>query len=227
MLDSSRKSSKSRTPDFKQHVWALDMVPFLMGLFVKLAPQAAIPTKLVNANLLELQGWSSQRLGLSIQPNYIFPLSPAPKLPHMPHALLRCYPEGFARKLLECFAGRRGLPGHMRHKHPVDVSLTDRQLFERMSLTDPWIDASMCEVWKYLYHNKHVVIPESWTSTMADFDKELTALAFWSHKCFLTCWSWSLLYFLYLSIWWPRFVFLIVNGRNTTAPAANSCKFPY
>ena len=91
----------------------------------------------------------------------------------------RCYPEGFAQRLLECFEGRRGLQGHLTHKQFVDPKLTDRQLFDKMDLSDPWIDASMCEVWKYLYNNHHVKIPDSWVTTMAEFDKQLTAIAIW------------------------------------------------
>lgn len=88
--------------------------------------------------------------------------------------LSACYPEGFAKRLLQCWEGRRALPGHLRHKHYVDTSLTDRELFAKMPFTDAWVDASMCEVWKYLYHCKHVVIPNSWVDTMATFDKEIT-----------------------------------------------------
>ena len=48
-----------------------------------------------------------------------------------------------------------------------------------MALSDPWIDASMCEVWKYLYNSHHVKIPDSWVPTMAEFDKQLTGIAIW------------------------------------------------
>ena len=113
------------------------------------------------------------RLGLSLKPKT------PPTWSFAINLVCRCYPEGFAKRLLECFQGRRGISGHMRHKHPVNTSLTDRELFERMALTDPWIDASMCEVWKYLYNGKHVAIPDSWATTMDEFDKQLTLLVFW------------------------------------------------
>lgn len=72
------------------------------------------------------------------------------------------------------FEGRRGLPGHLRHRATVDPRLTDRQLFDRAPLGDPWIDAGMHHVWKYLYNCKHVEIPDSWEQTLRDFDSELT-----------------------------------------------------
>ena len=89
----------------------------------------------------------------------------------------RCYPEGFAQRLLECFRGRRPMSGHMRHKAAVEMQKTDKDLFANMEIGDPWIDASMVEVWKYLYHSKYLVIPDSWRQPMAEFDQQLTQLA--------------------------------------------------
>lgn len=97
----------------------------------------------------------------------------------LPALCFRAYPEGFGRRLLECFEGRRGLPGHMRHKNPVPMSLSDKEIFDQMELLDPWVDAGMCECWKYLYTNKYLKIPDSWSSTMAKFDKDLTNLVPW------------------------------------------------
>jgi len=67
----------------------------------------------------------------------------------------------------------------MRHKNPVPMSLSDKEIFDQMELVDPWIDAGMCECWKYLYTNKYLKIPDSWSSTMAKFDKDLTNLVPW------------------------------------------------
>ena len=88
--------------------------------------------------------------------------------------LPRCYPEGFALRLLELYEGRSSLPLHLRHRVPIDHTLTDRQLFDRLELGDPWIDAGMHHVFKYLYKCPHVVIPDSWVPTMRRFDAELT-----------------------------------------------------
>ena len=65
----------------------------------------------------------------------------------------------------------------MRHKAAVEMQKTDKDLFANMDIGDPWIDASMVEVWKYLYHSKYLVIPDSWRQPMAEFDQQLTQLA--------------------------------------------------
>lgn len=96
-----------------------------------------------------------------------------PKSPG-PACLARCYPEGFARRLKALWEGRRGIPGHLRHRGHVNPALSDREVFERAPLGDPWVDAGMQHVWKYLWKCKHVDIPDSWIQAMRDFDKELT-----------------------------------------------------
>ena len=89
----------------------------------------------------------------------------------------RCYPEGFALRLLELYEGRRSFPLHLRHREAVDPTLTDRQIFARMKIGDPWIDANMHHVFKYLYNCPKVRIPDSWIPEMQRFDDELTRLA--------------------------------------------------
>lgn len=88
----------------------------------------------------------------------------------------RCYPEGFAKRLMELYETRPSFPLHLRHREHVDTTLTDRQLFSRMDLGDPWVDAGMQHVWKYLYNCPHVQIPDSWIAVMRKFDAELTNL---------------------------------------------------
>ncbi len=130
----------------------------------------------------------------------------------------RAYPEGFGKRLLECFEGRRGLPGHMRHKYPVSMSLSDKELFDQMEILDPWVDASMCECWKYLYNNKYLKIPDSWSSTMAKFDKDLTNLVPWlqvKNTCSTAAFR---IYMLLLDL---RYVCQNVKGRNSIVPASN------
>ena len=41
---------------------------------------------------------------------------------------------------------------------------------------DPWLDARLYDVFKYLYHGKHVEIPNSWITVMARFEAELRQL---------------------------------------------------
>ena len=90
---------------------------------------------------------------------------------------LRAYPEGFALRLLELYEGRDSLPYHLRHRATVDPTLTDRQLFSRMELGDPWLDAQLYQVFRYLYDCDSVEIPASWSTTMKRFNDELTQLA--------------------------------------------------
>ena len=88
----------------------------------------------------------------------------------------RCYPEGFAKRLMALYENRPSFPLHLRHREHVDTTMTDRQLFSRMDLGDPWVDAGMQHVWKYLYQSPHVQIPDSWIAVMRKFDAELTNL---------------------------------------------------
>jgi len=88
--------------------------------------------------------------------------------------IARCYPEGFARRLLALWKGRRGVERDLRHKANVNTRLTDRELFQQAPLQDPWIDAGLLDVWKYLWKCKYVKIPDSWLETMKEFDMEVT-----------------------------------------------------
>ena len=57
---------------------------------------------------------------------------------------VRAYPSGFAQKLLQLYEERRDpFPAHLRHRTTVDVTLTDRQLFDRLTIGDVWLDAGL------------------------------------------------------------------------------------
>ena len=87
---------------------------------------------------------------------------------------VRAYPSGFAQKLLQLYEERRNpFPAHLRHRTTVDVTLTDRQLFDRLTIGDVWLDAGLHYVWAYLYSCPSVQIPPSWVPSMRSFDEEL------------------------------------------------------
>ena len=87
---------------------------------------------------------------------------------------LRCYPEGFAQRLLTIYEGRKSFPEHLRSKAHVDLTLSDRALFEQMQVGDLWLDGRLPAVWAYLYGSKHVTIPPSWENAMKEFDLAVT-----------------------------------------------------
>lgn len=135
----------------------------------------------------------------------------------------RCYPEGFARRLLALWEGRRGVQRDLRHKATLNTRLTDRELFQQAPLQDPWIDAGLLDVWKYLWECKYVKIPDSWLETMKEFDAEVTRIV-----PYLNLWTLSKSK---LSTWsipnlksrsagfegaWPRYVFLNTNAWSST-----------
>ena len=52
-------------------------------------------------------------------------------------------------------------------------ALSDRELFERLPFGDPWHDAQMVEVWRFLYTHAATTIPDSWQDTMSAFNELL------------------------------------------------------
>lgn len=53
------------------------------------------------------------------------------------------------------------------------MKLSDRELFERMPLNDPWLDGDMTSVFTYLMNHEKTVIPDTWLSTMNRFQQQL------------------------------------------------------
>ena len=94
--------------------------------------------------------------------------------------MLRQYPAGFGKKLLEIFwaapvQGR--LP--LRYCENLDLGLTDKELFENLDFGDPWHDADMLEIFEYLYNHRNTHIPDPWHATMADYRQALRDSAAW------------------------------------------------
>lgn len=71
------------------------------------------------------------------------------------------------------YENRGPFPAHVRHKFPVNLKKTDRELFDQLPVGDCWIDARMPEVWSYIFNSKYVCIPETWKTTMDKFNFEL------------------------------------------------------
>lgn len=78
--------------------------------------------------------------------------------------------------MLHGYEQRTSFPAHMRHRLPVDLTCSDRRLFESMEIGDVWIDGKMHLVWDYIYRSKHVKIPPSWQNAIEQFNDELTRL---------------------------------------------------
>lgn len=62
----------------------------------------------------------------------------------------------------------------LRQKVIIDPRLSDKMIFAQMELGDTWIDSGIHMIWKYIYSNKHLRIPDSWVDCIRDFDNELT-----------------------------------------------------
>ena len=67
----------------------------------------------------------------------------------------------------------------MRHKLPVDMTKSDKDLWSQLPLSDIWLDAGLHNVWSYLLANKNLQIPDSWQDAIYTFDRELSNLDTW------------------------------------------------
>lgn len=60
-----------------------------------------------------------------------------------------------------------------RTKGKLPKSASDRELFDQLIMKNPWYDASMIEVFIFLYEDPRTQIPNTWVESMASFRKEL------------------------------------------------------
>ena len=88
---------------------------------------------------------------------------------------LRHYPKGFGHALARIFQSHP-LLADLRGKPEVNSRATDRELFEQQPLGDLWWDAELPQVFFYLLQNKNLQIPDSWLSTMKNFQEEVSAV---------------------------------------------------
>ena len=61
----------------------------------------------------------------------------------------------------------------MRQKKPIDGKATDRELFDQLEFSDPWVDAKLPEVFLYLLTNDNLQIPDSWHSSIMRLKMEV------------------------------------------------------
>ena len=61
----------------------------------------------------------------------------------------------------------------LRQKARLDLTRSDRELFEELETGDAWVDADLHKVYWYLRTCKHTEIPSSWSSAFARLDDEL------------------------------------------------------
>ena len=90
----------------------------------------------------------------------------------------RAYTKLFGKKLFRLWEDEKGSSSPrlcLRQKLHIPDRATDKDLFRSTELGDPWPEAEMVQVWSYLYMNKRLHIPDSWLSTMDDFNEELRA----------------------------------------------------
>ena len=80
---------------------------------------------------------------------------------------------------MQCYNARGPPPADLRYKQPVDLSLSDRKLWQEMPVGDIWLDAQLPKVWSYLLSNRHLKVPDSWYQAIQAFDKEVMDLEAW------------------------------------------------
>lgn len=97
----------------------------------------------------------------------------------------REYPKGFGKHLVKIIkeeeCEKNPIPC-LRQKYDYTSYTTDLSLFQNMPLGDTWDDASLGEVYLYLFKNKRLEVPPEWRWTLLEFTKQLQARA----TCLLT-----------------------------------------
>ena len=63
---------------------------------------------------------------------------------------------------------------HLRQKRTIDLSRTDKELFQEMELGDLWQDAQLVECYRYLRSKKGYAVPLSWQAVFEDLDAEIS-----------------------------------------------------
>lgn len=87
----------------------------------------------------------------------------------------RTYPKGFGEGLTGIMGGWRPQP-RLRQKRPVNLDLTDKELFQSMELGDLWEDACLVETYRYLRFHKKSLVPLEWQPVLEELDAELDNL---------------------------------------------------
>ena len=94
--------------------------------------------------------------------------------------LPRCYPPALGRTLLRLHDEAKHAPQFdLRQKVALDPQLTDLQIFQGLSHEDCWVDASLPQVFLYLYQHPNLKIPDEWEYTMRTFHMEMQEYVAW------------------------------------------------
>lgn len=64
----------------------------------------------------------------------------------------------------------------LRQKQPINLALTDLELFEQLPLSDVWDDARLVEVYQYLRQSDKLMIPHMWEPVMDKLDSEINKI---------------------------------------------------
>lgn len=60
-----------------------------------------------------------------------------------------------------------------RTKCDANTNLSDRELFQKLPMNDPWTDADILSTFEYLWCHSKTQVPDTWLGTMTEFRKEL------------------------------------------------------
>lgn len=113
--------------------------------------------------------------------------------------LLREYPVGFGKSLLSLVPEVQENPclRCLRQKKNYTSYPSELSLFNDLEIRDTWPDASLADVFEYLYTMRCRHIPGEWKNTMRSFRDELKAVTlfetmFYWKICLVSSGSWKL-----------------------------------
>lgn len=86
----------------------------------------------------------------------------------------QAYPPALGRALLQLHDDAKCKPQFdLRQKQQVDPMSTDLQIFQGLSQEDCWVDASLPQVFLYLYQNPALKIPNEWEAVMRTMQSDM------------------------------------------------------
>ena len=66
---------------------------------------------------------------------------------------------------------------HLRQKLEIDLSKTDKELFQELALGDVWSDADLAGAYKYFRRANKSRVSLSWQPAFEEFDAELAKVS--------------------------------------------------
>ena len=87
----------------------------------------------------------------------------------------RIYTREFGQSLMQALKLHRPHPTLRQKKH-ICPRKTDLELFNELPVDDPWNDACLVDVYKYLRGGTENMVPSTWETAMATLDSELALL---------------------------------------------------